>query len=328
MSPNVVRRRFLSIALLAAATAEAQVTVQVVLAQPLQLQAQIAGSPLTSVTVPLGTDVTNSGVIEAVSTLSSMSGRTSLAITPSTPSVGTTCELVASAWFSTVPTPIVFQSSESGAEFVTFRSNTSIAGVLVGEAVFTPSTGPAMGSGTIGADFGADGSVELVGGFGSVVSYARPVTLGPGQDFVVRVAHQGSLGGPQIGEYSNRCTLRFVPHADGYDAYGPTTGCRPVATRWFMDGQAMLMTGLASPPVDVHVLALGQSQVSVAMPWPSPCPLLTSADLLIAGPFTSNWFVIPPASIPLGAHVYLQFVGLRFATLTAEASRGIHGYGQ
>lgn len=308
------------------ASASGQVSVQVVTHQPLHLQAQVVGGPLQTLTVPAGTNITNSGVLQAQSVFTGGGGLTALTITPTTSASGTTCELVASAFFSTIPTMVAFSSHESGQELVTFSSPVPIGGVLVAEAEFDPSSGPAVGNATLAADFAFDGSVELTAGFGGPARYGRPWVLGPGQDFTVHVAHQGALAGPQVGEYSTRITLRFVPHANGYDLYGPAIACKPTAFFYFLNGTAILAVGLSSPPVDAYVLAVGHNQVSLPMPFPSSCPLLSSADLVF-GPLAGNTQVLPPASIPAGADVYLQFVGLRFATLTADASLGIHGYG-
>lgn len=311
-----------------AGAASAQATVQVFAYQPLQLQGQISGGAVQTMTVAAGTDLTNSGAIQLNVTHAGLHGSTAVTVTPSQGPFGTTCEIQGSASFGLFPGANTFQSQESGEELVIFSSPTPVAGVLVAEAQFTPSTGPAMGTGTLSADFGFDGSVDLVAGFAGVARYARPCVLGPVQIFTVHVAHQGTLTGQQVGEYSTRVTLRFVPHADGFDFYGPTVGCRPAAVIYSLTGNSLLVCGLSSPPVDLHVLAIGTQPVSVAMPFPSPCPLLTSADLLIAGPFTNNSLALPFHAIPTGASVHMQFVGLRLATLTAEASRGIHGFGQ
>jgi hypothetical protein len=75
------------------------------------------------------------------------------------------------------------------------------------------------------------------------------------------------------------------------------------------------------------LLALGQSQIAVPMPIPGACPLLASAELLF-GPFFTNVVNLPHAALAPGTHMYLQFVGLYLAPLSADASLGIHVYGQ
>jgi hypothetical protein len=289
----------------------------------------VAGGTLQTAVVPANTDITNSGPITATSSLAGVGGgQASLTVTNSQAAIGTTCELVAGASFSTLPSQVAFNAQESGAELVTFRSTARIGGVLVAEAEFVPSTGPAIGTGTLTADFAFDGSIDMVAPFGGVARHGRPCVLGPGQDYVVHVVHSGALAGPQVGSYASRITLRFVPHADGFSFYGPTSGCRHAWVLWSMTGGSLLFHEPASPPADLHVIAIGNSQVATPFPLPSSCPLLSSADILIAGPFTTPWYPLPFHTIPSGASVYLQFVGLRLATLTAEPSIGIHGFGQ
>ncbi len=322
--------RLVCAALFAGSVASAQITVQIVLAQPLQLQAQVTGGPLQTATHPIGLDITNVGTLGVSSHVPpGLGGGTQLTVTPATTGpYGTTCELVASANYYTGGLGAVpFASSESGAELVSFQSPTPIAGVLLVETQFTPSAGYGTGTGTVQIDFGNDGSVELplLGLLGP--RFSQPCTLGPGQDFVVKVTHQGSLIGSQIGDYSTRATLRFLPHADGLVTYGPTNGCRPVAHVHFMSGGAVLAAASTNPPADFHVLALGHSQIASPMPIPSACPLLSSADLLLM-PLSGAYLQLPHAAVASGSHVWLQFLGLRVANWTIEGSRGIHVFGQ
>lgn len=328
-APHRVLPRAGALTVALAAVLPAQVSVQVVLAQPLQLQAQVAGGPLNTLTLPTGTNVTDVGSVAVSSTLGGFGGSTGITVAPSTGSLGTTCVFAAGGSFDIFqlsPT-VTFSSQQSGAELVTFASPALVGGAIVVEGSFIPSGGPSIGTGTISCDFGNDGSVELVQGTGDPVHHSQPCAIGPGQDLVLRLAHQGSLAGAMIGEYSLQLTMRFVPHADGLAAYGPPTGCRPVQLSHLLTGHAQLGVASSVPPVDLYVLAVGQSQVAVPMPIPSPCPLLASAELIL-GPFAANVVYLPPAALAPGTHVYLQFVGLHLATFTADASLGIHVYGQ
>lgn len=311
------------------ATASAQVSVQVIVAQPVQLQASITGGTPSLVTVPIGTDITNGPPILAQSLAASGGGSTSLTVTAGASAFGTTCELVQTGFYATYSGQ-TFTSQQTGEEFVTFRSLAPVGGVLVAQAHSMQIPGSANAN--VAADFGADGSFELASSLLTTTHHSEPCVLAPGQDFVVRIAHQGSLGsfpGSPVGNYSRRITLRFVPHADGYDVYGPTTGCLQPVVVHSLDGTARL-TSAQTTPVDCHVLVAGQSQVAVALPLSltSTCPLLSSADLVLVGPLLTPSLEIAAGSIPVGASAYLQFVGLHFATWTAVASRGIRGFGQ
>lgn len=308
------------------AAARGQVSAQAVLVAPLQLQAQVTGGPLNTLTLPIGTNVTNSGTLVVSSTVSGHGGATAVSVASSTGPLGTTCVLSTGASFSTFALGTVpFSAQQSGAELLTFSSPTPIGGALIAEGLFIPSGGPAQGFGTITCDFGNDGSVELTQSPGNPVRHSQTCTVGPGQDVVVRVTHQGSLSGIVIGDYTLQLTVRFVPHADGLAEYGPSSGCRPVLLSHFLTGNSMVAVG--GPAPDAWVLAVGNSQVSTVLPIPSACPQLSSAELIL-GPLPSNVVQLPFAAVQLGAHAYLQFVGLHFATLTADASLGIDAFGQ
>ncbi len=311
-----------------AVASTAQVSVRVVIAQTLSLQAQVTGAAQQTLTVPVGTDVTNAGSIGVSSVLpNGLGGGTQLTVTPSGSPYGTTCELQPFAGYYTGAMGAVpFSSQESGAELVEFSSATPISGVLVAEAQFVPSAGYGFGTGTISCDFGDDGSVELNDVSPPWHSYSQPCTLLPGQVFVVRVQHQGALIGTNIGDYSTRATMRFVPHADGLIAYGPAN-CAPTLIRQFMNGTSFLQIGFTAPAPDFFVFLVGQAQLQLPMAIPCSCPQLSSAELIF-GPYAQGYFSFQAAVLPPSSHLFVQIVGLNVAAGTAIASLGIHAFGQ
>jgi hypothetical protein len=282
----------------------AQVGIDVTAAAPLALQAENAGATLQTLLVPAGTNLTNVGAVGVgveSRPAGGLGGETSIRVTPSSSVHGTTCEIVASARYFTgltIQSPW-FGSQESGAERIELSSPTPIGGVVVAKAQFTPSAGYGVGTASMACDFGDDGSVELTHQQPAWHAHSAPVVIAPGRPFVLRMTHQGALAGTQIGDYSMRLTVRVVEHADGLAEYGPSQ-CAPTLLLTSMTGTSLVATSATSPAPDLYLVGLGFTAVQVTFPLPTPCPLLTSAEV-IAGPFAAGRLTFAKSLLPRGA---------------------------
>lgn len=304
----------------------AQVAVSVTTLQPVSVDAWIAGAAPQSATIPAGTDVTNAPPLVATSTfVPGQSGSTTWSTGVTTTSLGTTCEIAVAGRFSTWPATLAFESIVSGDHVIAFTSPFAVAGALVVEPALDTTSGyGGLSLNTMTCDIGNDGTVDVTLATPSWANPGVDCTLLPSQPMLVRVTHEHAFAGVTIGEYAARMRVRFIPHADAIDTYGP--GCSATLARRLFGGGTELMIGLSNPASDAHLLAVGVNQALAPLPQ-SSCPLLHTCDLVL-GPFAPNWLQLPHGLLPPGFTLYLQLFGLRTATGSLHGSNGIALTGQ